>query len=124
MASCTVCRHPEASAINDALLAGGARLTVARRFGLTESSVRRHWRKHLPAELRLESQEEQRAERRRLRREADYWIGECQAQITRAQRRGWRKAQWRAVRLWAKLASLRARILELERVPTPDHAEG
>jgi len=48
---CTVCTHPQIDAINKALAAGESHQSVADRFGLAASSVGRHKRKHLPAEI-------------------------------------------------------------------------
>lgn len=45
---CKACQHTRRTAIDRALAAGTATVTVARQFGLTESSVRRH-RKHVRA---------------------------------------------------------------------------
>lgn len=47
----TVCRHSERSAINEALVSGVPRLTVAKTYGLKEPAVRYHAGKHLPATL-------------------------------------------------------------------------
>ncbi len=46
---CNVCRHPEASEINLALLTGSFR-DIAGRYGLSSSALERH-KKHLPSEL-------------------------------------------------------------------------
>jgi hypothetical protein len=48
---CTVCDHPERYSINGALVSGSPYRSVAKRFGLSESSVYRHKSEHLPAHL-------------------------------------------------------------------------
>jgi transposase-like protein len=48
---CTVCDHPERHCIDEALVTGAPYRSVARRFGLSESSVYRHKTEHLPAHL-------------------------------------------------------------------------
>src|SRR5215213_2423926 len=48
---CTVCHHPERHSIDGALITGAPYRSVAKRFGLSESSVYRHKTEHLPAHL-------------------------------------------------------------------------
>jgi transposase-like protein len=48
---CTVCDHPERHSIDEALVSGAPYRSVAKRFGLSESSVYRHKTEHLPAHL-------------------------------------------------------------------------
>ena len=48
---CTVCDHPERRSIDEALVSGAPYRSVAKRFGLSESSVYRHKTEHLPAQL-------------------------------------------------------------------------
>ena len=48
---CTVCDHPEKHGIDEALVTGAPYRSVAKRFGLSESSVYRHKSEHLPAHL-------------------------------------------------------------------------
>src|SRR5918993_1898576 len=48
---CTVCDHPESHSIDEALVGGAPYRSVAKRFGLSESSVYRHKTEHLPAQL-------------------------------------------------------------------------
>lgn len=49
--SCTVCGHADRAAIDAALVAGEANRRIAARFGLAETSVRRHRADHLPIAL-------------------------------------------------------------------------
>jgi transposase-like protein len=46
-----VCDHPERHGIDETLVTGAPYRSVARRFGLSESSVYRHKVEHLPAHL-------------------------------------------------------------------------
>jgi transposase-like protein len=46
-----VCDHPESYGIDEALVGGAPYRSVAKRFGLSESSVYRHKTEHLPAQL-------------------------------------------------------------------------
>lgn len=48
---CSTCRHENRRAIELELLSGTPRHRVARKFGLSEPAVRRHFRLHLPALL-------------------------------------------------------------------------
>ena len=48
---CSVCSHPEVDAINEALVSGVSYRRIATQFGLSEPSVRRHNKSHLPAAL-------------------------------------------------------------------------
>jgi hypothetical protein len=48
---CTVCDHPKRHGIDEALVSGAPYRGVAKRFGLSESSVYRHKTEHLPAHL-------------------------------------------------------------------------
>ena len=49
---CQVCIDPEVVAIHEALLSGKPRRAVAREFGLDRNAMDRHWRLHVPAQLR------------------------------------------------------------------------
>ena len=46
---CTVCDSPHRVEIDRALVDGASRHAIARRYGLAETSVRRHAETHLPA---------------------------------------------------------------------------
>jgi transposase-like protein len=48
---CTVCDHPQKHAVDEALVSGAPYRSVAKRFGLSESSVYRHKTEHLPTHL-------------------------------------------------------------------------
>src|SRR5829696_5719262 len=48
---CTVCDHLKSHCIDEALVSGTPYRSVAKRFGLSESSVYRHKTEHLPAHL-------------------------------------------------------------------------
>jgi hypothetical protein len=48
---CTVCDHPQRHGIDEALVSSTPYRSVAKRFGLSESSVYRHKSEHLPAHL-------------------------------------------------------------------------
>lgn len=51
--TCTVCSHRDRAAINQALVDGfGSLRQIAKNYGVTESSLHRHNRDHLPAVLR------------------------------------------------------------------------
>lgn len=45
---CEVCKHPQSSDINRAILAGDLRQPIARRFRLAYRVVERHTAQHLP----------------------------------------------------------------------------
>jgi hypothetical protein len=50
--SCTICRHPERTTIDGALVEREPLRNIAERFGTTATSLHRH-RQHLPAYLAL-----------------------------------------------------------------------
>src|SRR5262245_11062081 len=52
---CTVCVHPQPQMVHDALVRGQPVRTVARRYGLSKSSVARHWARHRAAARLSES---------------------------------------------------------------------
>ena len=49
--SCSVCSHPKRDEIDQALVRGEPIRAIARRFGLSKDSIRRHAQNHLPAKL-------------------------------------------------------------------------
>jgi transposase-like protein len=48
---CTACDHHQRHSIDETLVTGAPFRSVARRFGLSESSVYRHKTEHLPSHL-------------------------------------------------------------------------
>ncbi len=48
---CTVCTHAQCAEINSALLAGTSYRTIADRFGLSETALKRHRKDHVPAHV-------------------------------------------------------------------------
>src|SRR5713226_852286 len=48
---CTVCASPHRDAIDRALIGGTSAATVAARFSVNESSVKRHRQRHTPIDL-------------------------------------------------------------------------
>src|SRR5215208_4827709 len=51
--SCTICRHADRDAIEDAFIAGAPKRRIASHYGVSERAVRHHTREHLPALLAL-----------------------------------------------------------------------
>jgi len=49
--TCTVCVHEAKEAIDQALVAGGSRRTIANQYGVSDAAVGRHRQNHLPATL-------------------------------------------------------------------------
>jgi hypothetical protein len=49
--TCTVCKHPKVSEINEALLGNESYRSIAKRFGASQSAMYRHQREHLPKAL-------------------------------------------------------------------------
>jgi hypothetical protein len=50
---CTVCAHESRDAMEDTFLAGGAKRRIAAQYGVTEQSLRRHLKEHLPELLAM-----------------------------------------------------------------------
>jgi transposase-like protein len=59
---CTVCLHPERKAIDAAIVGGAYYRAVARQFGLTRDSVRRHQENHVsPALVKVAAERQARS---------------------------------------------------------------
>lgn len=54
MRKCTVCEHPRIVEINRAIVAGTARASIERKFGVTAHAQRRHEENHVSEQLRRE----------------------------------------------------------------------
>lgn len=54
MTKCALCVHEKRDTINEALVAGELRSTIARRYGVSEEVVARHATEHLPTILEKE----------------------------------------------------------------------
>jgi hypothetical protein len=52
--ACQVCVHPERGRVESAIANGAAQKATARKFGLSEFSVHRHWKKHVSPERRAQ----------------------------------------------------------------------
>ncbi len=48
---CKICSHPELRAINERLINGASMREISEDFGMTDSSVYRHYKSHLPQRL-------------------------------------------------------------------------
>ncbi len=66
--TCTVCRHPDRPAIDADLVSGALRRELARRFGLSATSVGRHADAHLPQLMARAAEAEQERGARLLER--------------------------------------------------------
>jgi len=108
---CITCGHSELRAINAALVSGTPRVTVARRFGLSEPAVRRHFHLHLPESLRLASEAERFEVARELRATLRLAVSELGKQFTSARDRRRTRAMLRAARRLYPLARLQAELL-------------
>ena len=108
---CLTCRHAEIAAINADLVSGSPRLTVARRYGLSEPAVRRHFHEHLPHYLIFDDEDSRREAASDLTELLRITTAEVRAQAERARalRRG--RAFLRAVRVLHPLLELQARVL-------------
>src|SRR5690242_4575984 len=49
--TCTICRHEQRQAIDEALIAGTAFRNIAERFGTSLAALHRHKQEHLPENL-------------------------------------------------------------------------
>jgi hypothetical protein len=49
--TCTICTHPKRREIDRALLDAATYRTIADRYGLSETALKRHRKEHVPAEL-------------------------------------------------------------------------
>lgn len=62
---CLCCTHPERAALDAALVAGETQRSIAKRFGITTTSVLRHVRAHLPTAMGAAKTERDEAEGQR-----------------------------------------------------------
>lgn len=49
---CQVCSHPHVDRINEQLLLGAGRRTLARKYAIDRNVFDRHWRNHIPEQIR------------------------------------------------------------------------
>ena len=70
---CTVCRHAEVEAVNQAIVAGVPMTTIAERFGLARSSVQRHAAEHVPATLAQAQEAAEVGQADRLLAQVTHW---------------------------------------------------
>jgi hypothetical protein len=49
---CQVCIHPNVVQIHESILAGTPRRRVARAFGIEHTAMDRHWKNHMPAQMK------------------------------------------------------------------------
>lgn len=108
---CSTCRHPELTAINAELARGTPRLTVARQFGLAETSVRHHFRQHLPDYLLFENEDERRKAARELREILWTTTARLRKQADHARDKHRGRAWLRTVRVLYPLLDIQARAL-------------
>jgi hypothetical protein len=109
---CVVCHHPQQQAINAELVSGTPRLSVARRFGLSEPAVRRHFHVHLPESLRIAAEVDRQQASRELWQILRATTSELMKVAVRARDLRQRRAYVRALRILYPLLELRARTLE------------
>jgi AraC-like DNA-binding protein len=112
---CLTCRHPQSHAINVDLACGIPRLTVARRYGLSEPAVRRHFHEHLPEQMIFEDEDRRLEAARELTRLLLAATAEIRKDAERALRRRRRKAHLRAMRVLIPLLEIQRRALARDR---------
>ena len=104
---CTVCDSPHRREIDRCLVEGTSRLGVANRYGLAETSVRRHVESHLPARLRRAAEVSRTTESRSLRDRIESIVSHLEQMGEVAKASGDRKA-------YVEMARELLRALELQ----------
>jgi hypothetical protein len=90
--SCSVCRHPQRSAIDTALVENQPLRDIAKRFGTTPASVHRH-KQHLPVALTKAKQAQEVARATTLLDQVESLIGRLETITEQAQKdRAWSAA--------------------------------
>lgn len=108
---CLTCRHPDSRAINVDLASGVPRLTVARRYGLSEPAVRRHFYEHLPMELVFDDEEARLRAARELTDLLRLTVAEVRHRAERARDLHRGRAFLRAMRVLRPLLDIQARAI-------------
>lgn len=93
-----MCRHPQRTAIDGALVAGAPSTEVARCYGLVERSVRRHAASHLPERLMRASEAEEQLQAGRLLGRALAVVSDLEAMVAQGKAAGDQDAVLRAIR--------------------------
>ena len=86
--TCTVCTHEAKEAIDQALVAGGSRRTIANQYGLSDAAVGRHRENHLPATLVKAAEAQDEAHGSRLLDQAQGLVDEALASMERSKAAG------------------------------------
>jgi transposase-like protein len=106
---CTVCDHPERHGIDEALVTGAPYRSVAKRFGLSESSVYRHKTEHLPTHLLKAREVEEVAQADDLLEQVRHLQAHALDILERAEKTGDLRPPWqrspRRGGIWSYLAS-------------------
>ena len=86
--TCTVCTHEAKEAIDQALVAGGSRRTIANQYGLSDAAVGRHRENHLPTTLVKAAEAQDEAHGSRLLDQAQGLVDEALASMERSKAAG------------------------------------
>lgn len=116
---CTICDHPERTAIDRELVAGTPLRHIAERFGLSLASVARHKDGHLPRELTAAREAATAAEADDLLAQVARLRTDARRIAERAERRRDLRTALQGIRELSRLVELQARLLhELSDGPT------
>ena len=86
--TCTVCTHEAKEAIDQALVAGGSRRTIANQYGLSDAAVGRHRENHLPATLVKAAEAQDEAHGTKLLDQVQNLVTEALASVERSKTAG------------------------------------
>ena len=86
--TCTVCTHEAKEAIDQALVAGGSRRTIANQYGLSDAAVGRHRENHLPTTLVKAAEAQDEAHGGKLLDQVQNLVTEALASIERSKDAG------------------------------------
>ena len=86
--TCTVCTHEAKEAIDQAIVAGGSRRTIANQYELSDAAVGRHRENHLPGTLVKAAEAQNEAHGSRLLNQSQRLVDEAWASMERSKAAG------------------------------------
>lgn len=110
--TCTVCRHPERAAIEQALIAGDAIRDVARQFALSKDAVMRHKAGHLPVKLVKAQDAKEASQADDLLKEVRLLRGKAVALLLKAEQEGDYRTALQGIREARGCLELLAKLLD------------
>ena len=96
--TCSICKHEAKEAIDQAIVAGGSRRTIANQYGLSDAAVGRHRENHLPVMLVKAAEAQELAHGERLLDRVEGLVDEALGSLKRSKELGREKDVLGAIR--------------------------